>query len=102
MREVCCFLQPPSCVQLSATPWTAARQASLSLTTSQSLLTFVFIALVMLSSHLILRCPLLVQEAENTHLLLLEKLFNQLLVINSEKWMLALGSSAQTSSVYRS
>ena len=42
-----------------ATPWTAARQAALSLTISQSLRKFMFIALVMLSSHLILWRPLL-------------------------------------------
>ena len=43
----------PSHVQLFATPWTAAFQASLSLTISQSLPKFMFIALVMPSSHLI-------------------------------------------------
>ena len=42
----------------SATPWTAACQASLSLTISRSLPKFVFIASVMPSSHLILWCPL--------------------------------------------
>ena len=47
-------VQSPSRVQLFATPWPAARQASLSLTISQSLPRFMFIALVMLSSHLIL------------------------------------------------
>ena len=41
------------------TPWTAARQASLSLTISQSLPKFMFIASVMPSSHLILWHPLL-------------------------------------------
>ena len=49
----------PCHVQLFATPWTAARQASLSLTISQNLPKFVSIALVMPSSHLILWCPLL-------------------------------------------
>ena len=39
-----------SCIQLFATPWTAARQASLSLAISQRLPKFMFIALVMLSS----------------------------------------------------
>jgi len=43
----------------SATPWTAARQASLSITTSWSLLRFMSIKLVMPSSHLILCHPLL-------------------------------------------
>ena len=47
-------------VQLSATPWTATRQASLSITNSQSLLKFMSIALVMPSNHLILWCPLLI------------------------------------------
>ena len=49
-----CVLQLPSCVQLFATPWTAAWQASLSLTISQSLPKFMPITLVMPSSHLIL------------------------------------------------
>ena len=43
----------------SATPWTAARQASLSITNSQSLLKFTSIELVMPSNHLILCWPLL-------------------------------------------
>ena len=43
----------------SATPWTTACQASLSLTIFWSLHKFVFIALVMPSSHLILWRPLL-------------------------------------------
>ena len=52
-------IQLPSHVQLLATPSTAAHQASLSLTSSRSLPKFMFIALVMLSGHLILWCPLL-------------------------------------------
>ena len=47
------------CVWLLVTPWTAAAQASLSLTISSSLPKFMFIALVMLSNHLILWHPLL-------------------------------------------
>ena len=43
----------------SATPGTAARQVSLSITNSQSLLTLMSIKLVMPSNHLILCCPLL-------------------------------------------
>ena len=43
----------------SVTPWTAARQTSLSLTIYQSLPKFMIITSVMLSSHLILWCPLL-------------------------------------------
>ena len=53
------FSLSPSPVRLFATPRTAARQASLSLTISQSLPTFMYIALMMPSSHLILWCPLL-------------------------------------------
>ena len=43
----------------SATPWIAARQASLSITNSQRLLKLMPIESVMPSSHLILCCPLL-------------------------------------------
>ena len=46
-------------VQFFVTPWTTARQASLSFTISQSLLKLMFIESVMLSNHLILCCPLL-------------------------------------------
>ena len=46
-------------VQLFVTPWTAAHQASLSITNSQSLLKLMSIELVMPSNHLILCCPLL-------------------------------------------
>ena len=46
-------------VQLFATPWTAARQASLSITSSWSFPKLMPIELVMLSSHLILCHPLL-------------------------------------------
>ena len=49
----------PSCVWLFVSPWTAACQAFLSLTTSWSLPKFMFIASVMPSSYLILYCPLL-------------------------------------------
>jgi len=48
-----------SCAQLSAPPWTTAHQAPLSSTISWSLLRFMFIGSVMLYSHLILCCPLL-------------------------------------------
>ena len=53
----CCSITQ-SCLTL-CDPWTAARQASLSLTISQSLPKFMSTALVMLSSHLILWRPLL-------------------------------------------
>ena len=48
-----------SCVQLFVTPWTAAHQASLSITNSQSLLKLMFIKSVISSNHLILCHPLL-------------------------------------------
>ena len=47
-------VQSLSRIRLFVTPWTAARQASLSLTISWSLPKFMFIALVMPFSHLIL------------------------------------------------
>ena len=46
-------------VQLFVTPWTAACQASLSITNSQSLPRLMSTELVMPSKHLILCCPLL-------------------------------------------
>ena len=47
------------CVRLFETPWTAARQTSLSITNSGSLLKLTSIELVMPSNHLILCRPLL-------------------------------------------
>ena len=52
-------VQPLSDVQLFATPWTAAHQASLSFTTAWSLLRRMSIESVMPSNHLVLCCPLL-------------------------------------------
>ena len=52
-------VQSLSCVRLFATPWIAARQASLSITISWSSLGFMSIKSVMPSSHLILGHPLL-------------------------------------------
>ena len=52
-------VQVLSRVRLSATPWIAARQASLSITNPQSLLKLMPIESVMPSSHLILCRPLL-------------------------------------------
>ena len=46
-------------VRLFATPWTAACQASLSITNSRSLLKLMSIESMMPSNHLILCCPLL-------------------------------------------
>ena len=52
-------VQSLTCVQLFATPWTAACQASLSITNSLGLLKFMSIESVMPSNHLILCHPLL-------------------------------------------
>ena len=52
-------VQSLSPVQLFVTPWTAAHQASLSITNSQSLFKLMSIESVMPSNHLILCCPLL-------------------------------------------
>ena len=52
-------VQTLSCIRLFATPWAAARQASLSIANSQSLLKLMSIELVMPSNHLILCHPLL-------------------------------------------
>ena len=53
-------VQSLSRVRLFATPWTAAHQASLSITNSWSLLKLMSIELVMPSNHLILCHPLLI------------------------------------------
>ena len=56
--EFVVVVQLLSSVRLFATTWTAARQASMSLTISRSLLKFMSIEAVMLSNHLILCCLL--------------------------------------------
>ena len=53
------LVQSLSHVQLFVTPWTAACQASMYITNSQSLLKLMSISSVMPSKHLILCCPLL-------------------------------------------
>ena len=67
-------VQSLSRVQLFATPWTAACQASLSIASSQSLLKLISIKWVMPSNHLILCCPLL----------LLPSIFPSIRVFSSE------------------
>ena len=57
------IVQFVSRVQLFATPWTAAHQASLSITNSQSLLKLMSIESVTPSNHLILCRPLLLQPS---------------------------------------
>ena len=52
-------VQPLSRARLFATPWTAAHQASLSITSSRSLFKLMSIELVTPSNHLIPYCPVL-------------------------------------------
>ncbi|XDA74000.1 hypothetical protein R6Z07F_004219 [Ovis aries] len=58
-QECCSALLGGSGVRLFASPWTAARQASLSITNSWSLLKLMSIESVMPSNNLIFCCPLL-------------------------------------------
>ena len=67
-------VQSLSCVQLFATPWTVACQASLSITNSQSLRKPMSIESVMPSNHLILCRPLL----------LLPSIFPSIMVFSNE------------------
>ena len=55
----CSSVQSLSCVWLFATPWTAARQASLSVTISQNLLKLMSVQSLKSSNHLMLCRPLL-------------------------------------------
>ena len=65
-------------VRFFVTPWTTARQASLSITNSQSLLKLMSIESVMPSNHLILYCPLL----------LLPSIFPSIWVVSNESALL--------------
>ena len=69
-KSLCCILEPNVVCQLccccsitvisnSVTPWTVARPTPLFSITSQSLLRFMPVEMVMLSDHLILCCPLI-------------------------------------------
>ena len=71
-------VQSLSHLQLFATPWTAACQASLSITSSWSLLKLMSFELVMPSNHLILSCPLL----------LLSSIFPSMKVFSNESVLL--------------
>ena len=89
------LVQSLSCVQLFVTPWTVARQASLSFTICWSLLKLMSIELVMLSNHLILFHPLL----------LLPSIFPRIRVFSSEsdlhiRWSKYWKSSNQVKVVY--
>ena len=72
----CCIssVQLLSCVRLFVTPWTAAPQASLSITNSRSSPKPMSIESVMPSNHLILCCPLF----------LLPSIFSSIRVFSSE------------------
>ena len=74
MEDQFSSVQLLSCVQLFATPWTAALQPSLSINNSQSLFKLMPIELVMPSNHLLLCCPLL----------LLPSLFPRIRVFSNE------------------
>ena len=73
-REVSQLVQSFSHVRLFETPWTAAHQAFLTITNSQSLLKLMSIKSMMASNHLILCCPLL----------LLPSIFPSIRVFSSE------------------
>ena len=57
LEDYCTLQFGRSVVSDSVTPWTAARQASLSIPNFQSLLKLMAIELMMLSNHLILAIP---------------------------------------------
>ena len=76
-------VQSLSHVQLFVTPRTAAHQASLSFTTSWSLLRFMSIESVMSFNHLILYCPLL----------LLSSIFPSIRVFSNSQFFAQSGSS---------
>ena len=76
--------QSLSRVQLFATPSAAARQASLSITNSWSLLKLTSIESVMPSSHLILCCPLL----------LLPSIFPRIRIFFPVNWLFASGGQS--------
>ena len=79
-------VQSLSRVQLFATPWTAARQASPSITISQSLLKLMAIESVMPSNHLFL-----------CHPLLLPSIFPSIRVFSYESILQSTGVSASAS-----
>jgi len=77
-----------SCVQLFATPWTAAHQASLSITNYRSMLKLMSIESVMPSNHLILCCSLL---------LLLPSVLPSIRIFSSESVLHISGQSIRVS-----
>ena len=77
------LVQSLSHARLFATPWTGARQASLSFTISQSLLKLTFIESVIPSNHLVLCRPLL----------LLPSIFPSIRVFSNESALALSGQS---------
>ena len=84
--DVLSSVQSLSRVRLFATPWTAARQASLSITNSWSLLKLMSIESVMPSNHLILCCPRLLPPS----------LFRSVRVFSSESVFCIRGAKVYT------
>ena len=80
-------VQSLSRVRLFMTPWTAARQVSLSITNSQILLKLMSIESVMTSNHIILCCPFL----------LLPSVFPSIRVSSSHQVTHSIGVSASAS-----
>ena len=88
----CIVVLSLSCVQLFVTPGTAACQASLSFTTSQSLLKLMSIESGMPSNHLILCCPLFLLPSTFPSIRVFS---NELALHNwwSKHWSLSLSNS---------
>ena len=80
-------IQSFSHVQLFATPWAAARQASLSIPNSWSLFKLMPIELVIPSNHLILCCSLLLQPS----------IFPSIRIFSNESGAQSIGASASAS-----
>ena len=85
-EKECIAVRSLSCVRLFATPWTTARQASLSFTISRRLLKLMSIKSVMPSNHLIFCHPLLHMPS----------IFPRIRVFSSES-VLCIGVSASAS-----
>ena len=78
-----CSVQSLSRFQLFATPWTAACQACLSITNSQSPPKLMSIESVMSSNHLILCCPLLLPPSIFPSIFSLNSILSDLLLLIS-------------------